>query len=156
MSKDFYPLPAFFFGISIDDNEGIDSRFQEVTGLEAEMEMEEIAVGGNNHHKFRLPVRTIYRNVVLRRGMIREGSDLHQWIERILLNPANLDEPLELKPLDIKLLSATDGGDVLKNWHLEGAYPVKWSLPKLHSQENTLAVESIEFAFKYLALDQGG
>ena len=43
MSKDFYPLPAFFFGISIDDNEGIDSRFQEVTGLEAEMEMEEIA-----------------------------------------------------------------------------------------------------------------
>lgn len=143
----YTPIPSFYFGVSIGNVDDIDSHFQEVSGLEAEIEMEEVIEGGNNSFKYRLPVRTSYRNLVLKRGIILRESRLYSWIESVLFQESNLDNPIEFNALDVNLLNGKDK-DVVKNWRFEKAFPVKWSLSNFNAQENGLAIESIEFSFQ--------
>jgi phage tail-like protein len=144
----FFPIPAFYFTVSIEDASDVDAKFQEVSGLEAEMETEEVLVGGRNKQKFRLPVRTFYKNIVLKRGLMAEDSDLSHWLRSLLLEHSSMDQKIDKRSININLLGRN--GDELRSWNLENAWPVKWSLSNLQSQENALAIETIELAFEDL------
>ncbi|HEX6181118.1 MAG TPA: phage tail protein, partial [Chitinophagaceae bacterium] len=66
----YYPLVGFHFkvefsGVGNSDN---DTRFQEVSGLTAEIGTEELQVGGENRFSYRLPTRARFGNLVLKRG----------------------------------------------------------------------------------------
>ncbi len=52
--KELMPIPSFYFNVEVDD---VSVDFQEVSGLEARMEVEDVVEGGNNRFKLRLPVR---------------------------------------------------------------------------------------------------
>ena len=75
----YYPPWGFYynveFGISKDKN---DARFQSVSGLSVEYEMEEFREGGENRFTHKLPVRTKYADLVLKRGMLTD-SDVIKW-----------------------------------------------------------------------------
>src|SRR5512141_1947179 len=70
-----------------------DSSFQEVSGLEVEMEMETFVEGGENRFTWQLPTRTRYSDITLKRGM-SVGSGIISWcknaIENFVFEPANL------------------------------------------------------------------
>jgi phage tail-like protein len=55
-----------------------DIGFQEVSGITAEIGVEEYHEGGENRFKHRLPNPVSYQNLVLKRGMLI-GSQLMQW-----------------------------------------------------------------------------
>ena len=144
---DFYlPPVAFFFEVSIDGGQKYDSSFKEVSGIEIEMDVEEIIEGGNNNFKHRLPGRSRYRNLVLKRGLVKENTALHDWISATLLSEANLDEQIDKRKITINL-NNPDGSQVM-SWSFENAYPVKWSVSNFNSQENALVVETLEFAYR--------
>ena len=67
----YYPPWGFYykveFGISEDRN---DARFQTVSGLSVEYDYESFKEGGENRFKHKLPVRTKYADLVLKRGML--------------------------------------------------------------------------------------
>jgi phage tail-like protein len=50
-----YPLPAFYFKVSLDGIMGNGTSFQEVRGIGSELHTEEAAEGGENRFVHRLP-----------------------------------------------------------------------------------------------------
>ena len=103
MADIYYPPISFFFEVSIDGGNKNDSGFKEASGIEVELEVEEIQEGGNNNFKHRLPVRTRYRNLTLKRGFVKENTALHQWIYKTIVSFSNLDEKIERKNITIFL-----------------------------------------------------
>lgn len=142
----YYPPPAFYFKLSFDGITGkSDAGFQEASGLNAEMEVEEVVCGGENRFKYRLPKHTKYGNLVLKRGLVTTDSQLAKWCEDTLYS--GLTSAVQTKSINLFLLGAD--GKACMTWNFANAYPVKWNVADFKSQENALAIESLEFAYNY-------
>ena len=136
-----YPV-AFYFELSF---KGEDAAFQEVTGLSKELSIEEVVCGGENRFKYRLPGIATSQNLVLKRAVVAEGSKLIDWCA------ASIDGGLTLKiqPHDVTVSLLDGSGMVSVMWTFYNAYPVKYSVSDLKSQDNNLAIETIELAYTY-------
>ena len=75
-STSVWPLPKFHFQVKWDDTE---VAFQEVSGLEAEIEVEPVTEGGENRLIHSLPKPVRHPNLVPKRGMAGETSRLMTW-----------------------------------------------------------------------------
>jgi phage tail-like protein len=116
-----YPPTSFSFIVNgISTTEGIDSRFQSISGLSTEIGTEEYAEGGENRFTHQLPLRPKYPNLVLKRGLI-VSSGLISWCR-------NAMENFEFEPRDliITLSGGLQSTAPLMVWNVVGAYPVKW------------------------------
>lgn len=153
------PLKGFHFSVDLKSSKTFDSQFQEVSGLTAEMEIEEIVEGGVNNYKHRLPGRVKYNNLVLKRGIILKSSELHDWLEDCLFKENSL-ERITTKDLQVALLLEKDADQKFAKskealvWTINKAYPVKYSMSNFNAQENALAIETIEFAFRNITVDR--
>lgn len=147
--KEFYPPVSFYFQVSFQGNSGKnDGSFKEVSGITMEMGTEEIAEGGVNGYKHRVPVAAKYPNLVLKRGLVPKNSEIAKWFMNTL--GGNLEETIETKTVIVKLLN--ENGDPLKSWNFVNAWPVKWALSDLNSMNNEIAIESMELAFSYFEM----
>lgn len=127
-----------FQGIGTRDS---DNRFQEVLGLQAEIGVEELPVGGENRFSYRLPTRSKYGNLVLRRGLLKD-SGLRSWLTDAIEN-------FIFRPVDINIHLLNEKHEPTVSWTVIQAYPVKWIVSDLKAQENSLVVETIELAYQY-------
>jgi len=140
-----YPMPrAFHFKVEFFDIPGVkdnDSKFQDVSGMTAELGMEEIKSGGENRFSHRLPTRARYNNLVLKRGMLTDSS-LINWfkdaVENFSFSPATVI---------VKLLN-TDH-QPLETWSFIKAWPVKWVVSDFKAMDNAIVIETIELAYQY-------
>ncbi len=124
-------------------SDGPDSAFSEVTGLEAEREVETVAEGGENRFVHRLPGRVTHRNLVLKRGIMATTSPLRRWcIEAI---ESDLAQPLSPMDIDVSLLNAE--GTPAAVWSVVGAWPVKMDIGAFNASDNSYATETLELAF---------
>jgi len=135
------PQASFHFNVFIDGNQ---LSFQEVSGLEAELEIEEITEGGVNTFKHRLPKAVKYNNLVLKRGFIKEDNILVEWFKSSIQNI--FEGGVDLKPILVQLLD--EKGNPTISWNVVDAYPIKLSMSNLNSQNSELAIESVEFAYQ--------
>ncbi len=140
-----YSMPrSFHFSVEFQGVSGLksnDVKFQDVSGLIAELGVEEIKSGGENRFSHRLPTRARYQNLVLKRGMLTD-SGLIKWftdaVENFSFTPATIV---------IKLLDPDH--QPLQSWTFIKAWPVKWSISEFKANENTVVVETIELAYQY-------
>lgn len=140
-----YSMPrSFHFSVEFQGVSGLksnDVKFQDVSGLIAELGVEEIKSGGENRFSHRLPTRARYQNLVLKRGMLTD-SGLIKWftdaVENFSFTPATIV---------IKLLDPDH--QPLQSWTFIKAWPVKWSISEFKANENTVVVEAIELAYQY-------
>jgi phage tail-like protein len=139
-----YPV-GFYFELSF---KGQDAAFKEVSGISKELSMEEVVCGGENRFKYRLPTITTSQNLVLKRALIPEGSKLIDWCA------STLDEGLSntITTHDVSVSLLYPDGTVSVMWTFYNAYPVKYSVSDLKSQENELVIESIELAYTYFVI----
>lgn len=121
----------------------LDMAFQEISGLESEIEVTELQEGGENRFQHRLPVKVKHSNLVLKRGLSSRASGLVQWCKNTL--EGGLAEPIMPKDISVKLLGAT--GSPVANWSITNAYPVKWQVGSFDAMKNELAIETIELAY---------
>lgn len=132
---------VFHFKVEIGANpDDSDVRFQEVTGLSAEVTTEEFREGGLNEHAHRLPTGAKYANLVLKRGYINDSA-LTKWIRDAV-------EDFVFEPRDVGVTLLNEEHLPLARWDFQRAYPVKWSLSDFKAQENALAIESLELAYQ--------
>lgn len=117
-----------------------DIRFQEVTGLSAEVSTEEFREGGLNEHAHRIPTGAKYGNLVLKRGYV-EGSALIAWCRAAV-------EDFVFVPRDLTVSLLDSKHEPLVAWSFTGAYPAKWSISDLKAQESALAIESLELVYR--------
>jgi phage tail-like protein len=137
-----HDIPVVFhfkveFGSSSEDQ---DHRFQEVSGLSAEVTTEEVREGGLNEYAHRLPAGAKYGNLVLKRGFIT-GSDVGTWFRKAVEN-------FEFETRDVTVSLLNEKHEPLATWSFVRAYPVKWSVSDFKAQENALVVESMELAYR--------
>jgi phage tail-like protein len=123
----------------------IDYAFQEVSGISAEMGIEEITEGGENRFKYKLPTGGKYGNLTVKRGLVTPDSQLATWCADTV--GSDLSQPIAPKTINVMLLNPD--GQPLMIWNFVNAYPVKWSISDLHSKDGEIVIESIEFAYNY-------
>jgi len=137
----YYPPVAFHFKVEIGaDSADQDIRFQEVTGLSAEVSTEEFREGGLNEYAHRLPTGAKYGNLVLKRGFIKD-SKVAKWCRDAVEN-------FVFDPKDVAVTLLNEEHEPLVTWNFLRAYPVKWSLSDFKAQENALAIESLELVYR--------
>ena len=142
MAAAYYPPVGFHFEVRFSGIGGDnDSQFQEVSGLTAEMGVEELTVGGENKFTYRLPTRAKYSNLVLKRGMLKD-SGLIDWFKKAIEN-------FEFKPVNLTIKLLNENHQALSSWDFIQAYPVKWAISDFKALENALVVETIELVYQY-------
>lgn len=118
-----------------------DLGFQEVGGLSVEIGVEEYAEGGENRFKHRMPNPVSYPNLTMKRGMMI-SSQAAKWFKDAV-------EGFQFEANDITVILMNENHLPLQAWNFINAWPVKWSIEGLNAMENTLVIESIEFAYQY-------
>lgn len=129
---------VFFFAGGVVPNP-LDFRFQKVSGITAEVELETLSEGGQNIYKHRLPKKTTYNNLVLERGYAI-GSPLN-----IEFNAAF--SLFKFYPSNVLITLFSDLGIPLGAWLFMKAYPVKWQLSDLDANANEVALDTMELAY---------
>lgn len=144
MAAIYYPPAGFYFQLQFANiSTALDNAFQEAAGLSVEWELEEIRDGGQNLYKHRLPIVPKHTNLVLKRGFVGSNSPLATWCAATLA--ADFSTPIVPRDVQLTLLNGSD--QPLASWSFLDAWPVKWSMSDFKSQENALAIETLEFAF---------
>jgi len=139
----YHPPVGFHFKVEfkLDGAKDNDTLFQEVSGLTAEVGVEELTEGGENRFSHRLPTRAKYGNLILKRGFLKD-SKLIEWF-------ANAVEGFEFEPVDVFVTLLDEKQAPLLGWNFVRAWPVKWSVSDFKSMDNSIVVDSIELAYNY-------
>ncbi|WP_130733214.1 phage tail protein [Flavobacterium sp. J27] len=147
-TTEYYPPVGFHFsvkfeGLGTDDK---DHQFQSVSGLSVDIETEEIAEGGENRFKYKLPVKTKFPNLVLKRGLLIDSKVIN-WCKDAIEN-------FEFKPVNLIVTLLNGEHEPLQYWKVIHAYPIKWAVEDFNAQESKLVVESFELTYNYFILNR--
>ena len=118
-----------------------DFRFQEVSGLDVELEMEPIKEGGQNRFTHQLPVRNRYTDITLKRGLFI-GSGITLWCK-------NAIENFVFVPTNVLISLLTPEHLPLQSWYVINAIPKKITVSNFNAQENSVVVESLVLSYNY-------
>jgi len=121
-----------------------DVRFQSVSGLSVEYDSEMFKEGGENRFEHKLPVRTKYPDLALKRGLLTDSGVIN-WCLQAFQNRS-----FTRAHIIVKLLN--ENHQPLKTWHVYNAWPKKWSVSDFNAQENSLVVESLEISYSYFTI----
>jgi phage tail-like protein len=137
------PLLGFHFSVAFElfSQPLNDFRFQEVTGLTVDLETEDIVEGGENRFVHKLPKRTKYSDITLKRGMFI-GSEILLWCNRAI-------EDYDIQPSNV-LISLLDEMHLpVASWYVVNAYPTQLSVSEFKSDQSQVVVESIKLNYNY-------
>jgi phage tail-like protein len=147
----YYPPTSFHFKVEFLGVDGMSSdaehRFQEVSGLSFEVQTEELREGGENRFTYKLPKRTQYPNLVLKRGLL-SGTAILDWFNAALRTYYTV-ALYDFKPADMMITLLNESSEPAAIWNVVQAYPLKWAVSEFRSTDNTVAVETIELAYQY-------
>ncbi len=142
------PFPTFKFHVELG---GItQAAFSDCSGLEMSTKVEEYREGGLNEYVHKIPGRTEYTNVTLKRGFAT-SNEIFKWykeMESALLEGKRFD----FQQVTIILRSSAAQNELVR-WTLDKAFPVKWVGPTFKTDEAAVAVETLEFAHHGITLD---
>src|SRR6185312_16477054 len=117
----YYPPVGFHFKVEFvgigNDN---DIRFQSVGGLNVEYDVESYKEGGENRFEHKLPVRTKYADLSLKRGML-VSSAVIDWCRKAF-------EDREFTTAQVNIMLMNEQHQPLKTWNVFNAWPKKWSV----------------------------
>lgn len=136
----FYPA-SFSFNVKVTGISGsYEGNFQEVSGITAKLNSEEVKEGGENTFVRRLPLPPKYENLVLKRGMLL-SSDLIDWARDAV-------ESFKFKPKTVVVNLLDETQKPLASWSFANAYPVALKVSEFKAQDNAIAVETVELAYE--------
>lgn len=138
-----YPAAGFHFLVlfEIFPQFPNDVRFQEISGLSTEIEMETRVEGGELRFVHQLPVRAKYGDVTLKRGKFLGSGILHwcrQATDEFVFKPSNVM---------ISLLNADH--IPLYNWYLINAIPKRLEVSGINAQNSEIVVETLVLSYQY-------
>ncbi|MGI9302199.1 MAG: phage tail protein [Gammaproteobacteria bacterium] len=133
------PYMAFNFAVEI---EGLlVGGFTEVSGLESQLEVEDVKEGGVNTYVRKLPRQTTFPNLVLKHGLT-DISSLWNWhynaTQGIIHRKNGTIMLLDRRQIPVMW------------WNFRNALPVSWTGPNFDAGSDTIAFESIEMAHEGL------
>lgn len=132
------------FVFQVDGDVGEIGTFMEVTGLQVEVQVEELLEGGQNHFAHRLPGRMRWPNIILKRG-ITDTDALFEWFSKTS-GEGFAGNGNKLTGTTGSIVLFDPAGNRVRQWSFAGAFPVKWTGPRLAAGVNAAATEELEIA----------
>ena len=118
-----------------------DFRFQTVTGLSVDVNLDTYPEGGENRFVHRLPGRNKYSDLVLKRGMTLV-SGVTAWcldcIENFNYQPTNMI---------VSLLN--EDHLPVSSWYITNAIPIHYEISGLDAMQNQIVIESMTLRYEY-------
>ena len=127
--------PAFRFVVTI---KGVDNvgAFTECTLPTVEWDIYDIKEGGVNTFIHQMPGHRKRARLTLKNGI---GTDaLLKWCQDAM------GETFKRHNITVTLMNVKH--ENLMMWHLQDAYPVKWTAPAFKTSDKAIAIQTIEFA----------
>lgn len=142
-----YPPVSFYYQVSFNGigNNTIDTRFQSISGLSAEVKTETYKEGGENRFEHVLPVRSSYSDITLKRGLATD-SELIAWF-------TDTFDSMQVQPATIDIMLLNEEGEPLVSWNLVHAWPKKWSISDFDAEQNAIAIESLELHYRTFSIN---
>ena len=141
-----YPLPKFHFQVEWG---GTKIGFQEVSGLDVEIEPLEYRDGANpEYSKTNMPGMVKYSDITLKRGVFKSDNEYYDWLNTVKLNT------IERRDLTISLLDQEHAPVVV--WKIKNAWPMKVTSTDMNAQSSEVAIEEIVLAHEELTMKKGG
>jgi phage tail-like protein len=127
--------------------------FQECTGLEIELDVQELQEGGRNDGVIRRIGRAKYQPITLKRGMFspRPGeqayTELWGWLQQVASGERVVRYDGTIEVLD------TRADKVVATWTFVRGLPSKISGPQLNARTGEVAIEELQIAHEGLILE---
>jgi phage tail-like protein len=140
-----YPLPKFHFRVEWG---GAKIGFSEVSGLSVETDVVEYRDGSSpEFHKIKMPGMQKFGNITMKRGIFQGDNDFFKWWNTVALNT------IERRDVTISLLN--ENHEPVAVWKIKNAWPSKVQSTDLKSDDNGVAIETIELAHEGLVMQNG-
>ena len=128
-----------------------DGAFQECSGLEIDMDIQEYYEGGRNDGVVRRAGRAKYQNIVLKRGMFYGASGsvnsaLWSWLQGV----AEGRRPVSRYDGIVQVMSVAK--TVVATWTFDRGLPAKIRGPELNAKTGEVAIEELHIAHEGLRL----
>jgi len=137
-----YPMPAYHFTVEWG---GTNISFAQVSGLDILVETTEYREGASPEtQSVKMPGRSKFSNIVLKRGIKKGDTDFFKWINTHQLHT------IERRDIVINLLD--EQHQPVITWRVKNAFPVRYSGPLLSAQSSEIAMEELELAHEGLTL----
>ena len=133
---------SFYFRLMV---EGEECAFQEVSGISKELTIDDVVFGGENRFEYQLPRVSTKANLVLKRSLVPTGSLLLNWCNASV--DSDLSAAIQTKSIVLSLVNSN--GNVSVEWTFHNAYPIKYRISAFKSDEDSIVIENVEFAYTY-------
>lgn len=128
-----------------------DGAFQDCSGLEVEMDVQEYQEGGRNDGVIRRVGRGKYSPLVLKRGMFYgDGAvnrALWQWLQSVVAG----ERPVARYNGTVQVMGAVN--EVVATWSFDRGLPSKLRGPELSGKAGDIAIEELTIAHEGLRLE---
>jgi phage tail-like protein len=143
----YYPPWGFYYKVEFllpGPSSPDDARFQAVSGLSVEYDYESFKEGGENRFEHKLPVRTKYADMVLKRGMLTDSNVINWFLAAF--------RDREFSATDINVTLMNEAGDPLRTWKVAHAIPKKWLVSDFNANESSVVIETMEITYRYFSI----
>ena len=130
-----------------------DGAFQECSGLDIEMDVQELLEGGRNDGVIRRVGRAKYQNLVLRRGMFytdAQGNGLNRDLWNWLQGVVSGQRPVVR--YDGEVAVKNQAGNTVARWEFDRGLPARVVGPALNGKTGEIAIEELHIAHEGLRL----
>jgi phage tail-like protein len=128
-----------------------DGGFQECSGLEVEMDIQDYQEGGRNDGIIRRAGRAKYSPLILKRGMFFSGGsevnrELWEWIQGVVAGV----RPIARYDGIVQVMDV--GDNIVATWVFDRGLPAKIRGPELNAKTGEIAIEELHIAHEGLRL----
>lgn len=145
------PPVAYNFAVAFGSSKSTpleDTYFSQISGIAAELEVEEKMEGGLNDWVYHLPKKVKRSRITLKRGLASVNSDLIKWC----LSSIQFEKTQIIPKQMIISLLDKNPNEPRMVWAFYNVIPVKWSMGDFNAKESNVAIESIEMAFSNMEI----
>lgn len=134
VQDNIWPLPKFHFRVEIEG--GLTASFQEVSGLDSEVDVVEYRHGDSPEFStIKMPGLRKSSDVTLKKGMFSGDVEFFEWF-----NENNMNTILR-RTVQVMLLNESGDAEII--WTLANAFPKQVQGTDLSSQSSDVAVETL-------------
>jgi phage tail-like protein len=138
-----YPFTGFHFLVVFEIFPQVpnDFRFQSVTGLTVDVELDTYKEGGENRFVHRLPGRNRYSDLVLKRGMTLVSGVTAWCLDSI--------ENFNYKPTNMLISLLNEDHLPVSSWYIANAIPIKYSISDFNAEQGQIVIESMTIRYEH-------
>lgn len=142
------PIPGYYFNVGFifkasEKKKPIDIGFKEISGLSAELNLEQRNQLGINGYNVGLPNKTKFGNLILKKGLTKDTSNIMNWFEKSRVSMVVKTATVLISVLDEELHKP------LINYMFYNVFPIKWEVSGFNAMESQLLIESVELKYDY-------